>query len=78
MSVRADERGWRQNFERAGFPGIDKEAAELLDFLKNGTATGTIVDLSCGSGLMTRRLVRDLGRCLRCAVRETWLRRSGR
>lgn len=52
-----DERGWRQNFNNAGFPGIDKEAVELLSFLEEGDVTGTVVDLSCGSGLMTRRLV---------------------
>jgi replicative DNA helicase len=53
---RADERGWRQNFRNAGFPGIDKEFEELNEFTK-GVQGGVIVDMSCGSGLMTRRLV---------------------
>lgn len=54
------ERGWRQNFQTAGFPGIDKEFDELMEFLgEEGTPMNyTIVDMSCGSGLMTRRLVR--------------------
>lgn len=54
------ERGWRQNFQAAGFPGIDKEFDELMEFLGEGGAPTnyTIVDISCGSGLMTRRLVR--------------------
>lgn len=33
---------------------------ELLSFLEEGDVTGTVVDLSCGSGLMTRRLVRPM------------------
>lgn len=49
------ERGWRQNFQRSGFPGIEKEFLEVKSFfdLKEATA---VVDLSCGTGLMTRRL----------------------
>ena len=47
------ERGYRQNFERAGFPGIDKEFAEINEFF---IGADTVVDLSCGSGFMTRRL----------------------
>lgn len=50
------ERGWRQNFQRAGFPGIAKEFAEVQQFFTPANG-GTVVDLSCGSGLMTRRLV---------------------
>jgi len=52
------ERGWRQNFNRAGFPGIDKEFTEVQDFFSPANG-GTVVDLSCGSGLMTRRLVQS-------------------
>jgi SAM-dependent methyltransferase len=53
------ERGWRQNFQRAGFPGIEQEFAEVQDFFSQvaGNGNGTVVDLSCGSGLMSRRLV---------------------
>ena len=51
------ERGWRQNFDQAGFPGIEKEFAECSEFFAPVATGGTVVDLSCGSGLMTRRLV---------------------
>jgi len=60
-----DERGWRQNFNNAGFPGIDKEYDELMRFLGLSPIATTvpevdaIVDMSCGSGLMTRRLVQS-------------------
>lgn len=50
------ERGWRKNFERSGFPGIDAEFAEVREFFDLEEATA-VLDLSCGTGLMTRRLV---------------------
>ena len=40
-----------------GFPGIDKEHAEVQEFFADTADGGAVVDLSCGSGLMTRRLV---------------------
>lgn len=52
------ERGYRKNFENMGFPGIDKEFAEVNDFFQAGGAQ-TILDLSCGSGFMTRRFVQS-------------------
>lgn len=71
------ERGWRDNFKTAGFPGIDTEFLDLETFMspllppaatveapqqqqqKVSMTSTTIVDLSCGSGLMARRLVRS-------------------
>jgi len=50
------ERGYRQNFENFGFPGIEKEFQEVDDFFLTNNATNTILDLSCGSGFMTRQL----------------------
>ena len=50
------ERGYRKNFENAGFPGIEKEFAEVNEFFQAGGAQ-TILDLSCGSGFMTRKFV---------------------
>ena len=50
------ERGYRKNFENAGFPGIEKEFAEVNEFFTAGGAQ-TILDLSCGSGFMTRKFV---------------------
>ena len=52
------ERGWRQQFRAAGFPGIDAEFAEVNEFFAPA-AGGVVVDMSCGSGLMTRRLARS-------------------
>lgn len=49
------ERGYRQNFEQAGFPGIDKEFKEINSFFIEAKAK-TVLDLSCGSGFMTRKL----------------------
>eukprot|EP00904_Undaria_pinnatifida_P003185 jgi/Undpi1/12868/HiC_scaffold_7.g02535.m1 len=52
------ERGWRQGFNANGFPGIEEEFQQVERFfLGTGSEGGTVVDLSCGSGLMTRRLV---------------------
>ena len=72
------ERGWRQNFEAAGFPGIDKEFAEVSDFFAGAADGGTVVDLSCGSGLMCRRLVKSgrYGRVLALDYSEEMLRQT--
>lgn len=52
----AYERGWRQGFAAAGFPGVEKEYEMARDFFKDeGEGGGTVVDMSCGSGLFTRR-----------------------
>lgn len=51
------ERGYRQNFERAGFPGPQKEFEEALTFFMKANATGILMDLSCGSGFMSRKFV---------------------
>ena len=53
----AYERGWRQNFEAMGFPGPDAEFDEVQRFFAPVEHDKTVVDLSCGSGLMSRRLV---------------------
>lgn len=71
------ERGWRQGFANAGFPGVDSEFEKLLEFWgpesiesKNevedesdevkirSVLTGTLLDMSCGSGLMSRRIAK--------------------
>lgn len=86
------ERGWRQNFAVSGFPGIDQEFIDLENFMapilanyNKNTTTGppgptTIVDLSCGSGLMTRRLVKSKrwGRVIACDFSESMLRETRR
>lgn len=55
----AYERGYRQNFAAAGFPGIDKEFEEALAYFVDNGNTGTLMDLSCGSGFMTRRFIKS-------------------
>lgn len=51
------ERGYRQNFVSAGFPGPDEEFRLALSWLSPPTPLpcACVVDLSCGSGLFTRR-----------------------
>lgn len=48
------ERGWRQNFNRSGFPGRDEEFSMAQDYFKP-VASGLLVDVSCGSGLFSRK-----------------------
>lgn len=50
------ERGWRQEFASSGFPGPDREFDAAMRFL-SPVLKGTILDLSCGSGLFTRRFL---------------------
>eukprot|EP00166_Cyanidium_caldarium_P000765 ctg_1300.g355 len=51
------ERGWRDQFQSYGFPGPDEETRLALAFF--GRDARRVMDLSCGSGLMARRLVRS-------------------
>jgi len=75
------ERGWRQNFRNAGFPGIEKEFVEVTEFFSPVAKNGVIVDMSCGSGLMYRRLMRSgagYGRVIACDYSEVMLRETRR
>ncbi|CAM9256185.1 unnamed protein product [Chrysoparadoxa australica] len=71
------ERGWRQAFTSNGFPGIDKEFEDLVKFCPSSGAT---IDLSCGSGLMTRRLVKSgrFGRVIGADLSSSMLMESAR
>ena len=52
------ERGYRQLFAVAGFPGIDAEAAAAIKYF--ATQHGSVVvNLSCGSGLLARKSVQS-------------------
>lgn len=56
------ERGYRQNFENAGFPGIDLEFADAQAFFlgdAQSSPEAIVVDLSCGSGFMTRKFIKS-------------------
>ncbi len=54
------ERGWRDQFANSGFPGPDAEAVSAREFI--GDAATVVLDASCGTGIMTRRLARDYER----------------
>lgn len=59
----AYERGWRQGFTRAGFPGPDKEAEMAMNYFEPSMTkyynSRVIVDMSCATGLFTRRFVKS-------------------
>ena len=52
----AYERGWRQQFEAGGFPGLPKEAKLAMDYFEPVTKNivkpfqSVVVDMSCASG----------------------------
>jgi len=48
------ERGWRQGFAWAGFPGEQKEYDMAMDLLQPAY-NEVLLDMSCGSGLFSRR-----------------------
>ncbi|MCO5580850.1 hypothetical protein L7F22_034723 [Adiantum nelumboides] len=52
------ERGYRQAFRVFGYPGPDEELKLAKKYLERATG-GVLVDLSCASGLFTRRLVKS-------------------
>ncbi|CAN6207133.1 unnamed protein product [Urochloa humidicola] len=52
------ERGWRQNFNRSGFPGLDEEFQMAQDCFQP-VAGGILLDVSCGSGLFTRKFAKS-------------------
>lgn len=54
----AYERGWRQGFAWAGFPGVDKEYDMAMEYLRPAYGK-VLVDMSCGSGLFSRRFARS-------------------
>lgn len=52
------ERGWRQNFNRSGFPGPDEEFKMAQEYFKLAEG-GFLVDVSCGSGLFSRKFAKS-------------------
>ncbi|KAJ4709690.1 S-adenosylmethionine-dependent methyltransferase [Melia azedarach] len=52
------ERGWRQNFSRSGFPGPDEEFQMAQEYFKT-VEGGLLVDVSCGSGLFSRKFAKS-------------------
>ncbi|KAJ1440083.1 S-adenosyl-L-methionine-dependent methyltransferase [Sesbania bispinosa] len=52
------ERGWRQNFRQSGFPGPDEEFKMAQEYFEPAQG-GLIVDVSCGSGLFSRKFAKS-------------------
>jgi hypothetical protein len=50
----AYERGWRQGFASAGFPGADKEAELAMEYFAPAVAraegSNVLIDMSCATG----------------------------
>jgi ubiquinone/menaquinone biosynthesis C-methylase UbiE len=57
----AYERGWRQGFAQAGFPGPDQEAKLAMEYF--APTNGVLVDMSCDTGLFTRRFAKSGNYC---------------
>uniref|UniRef100_A0A7S1Y1Y9 Methyltransferase type 11 domain-containing protein n=1 Tax=Grammatophora oceanica TaxID=210454 RepID=A0A7S1Y1Y9_9STRA len=77
----AYERGWRQGFAQAGFPGADKEFVMAKEFFAPAlTSSSTVVDMSCATGLFTRRFVLEnaYDRVLGCDYSESMLSEARR
>eukprot|EP00527_Entomoneis_sp_CCMP2396_P003794 CAMPEP_0198142998 /NCGR_PEP_ID=MMETSP1443-20131203/5644_1 /TAXON_ID=186043 /ORGANISM="Entomoneis sp., Strain CCMP2396" /LENGTH=418 /DNA_ID=CAMNT_0043806135 /DNA_START=28 /DNA_END=1281 /DNA_ORIENTATION=+ len=59
----AYERGWRDQFRTAGFPGEDEEARMAMEYFSPAMArsmdTRALVDMSCATGLFTRRFAKS-------------------
>lgn len=82
----AYERGWRQGFAQAGFPGPDVEAEMAMDYFAPAAAApgdvskSVIVDMSCATGLFTRRFASadQYGRVLGCDYSDSMLTEARR
>lgn len=80
----AYERGWRQGFASAGFPGPDTEAKMAMDYFAPVVAlaepSSVVVDMSCATGLFTRRLAKSgtYDRVLGCDYSDSMLTEARR
>ena len=81
----AYERGWRQGFAPAGFPGPDVESTMAMDYFapvvaRAGPSSSVVVDMSCATGLFTRRFAATdkYGRVLGCDYSEAMLTEARR
>ncbi|KAL3827559.1 hypothetical protein ACHAXA_002056 [Cyclostephanos tholiformis] len=74
----AYERGWRQGFAAAGFPGADVEfdmANEHFAPVVCGKGGSVLVDMSCATGLFTRRFAKSekYSRVIACDYSDSML-----
>jgi len=84
----AYERGWRQGFQAAGFPGADAEYELAKEYFEpviaskraKGDGTDVLVDMSCATGLFTRRFAKsgDYTRVIACDYSESMLNEARR
>ncbi|GKZ00982.1 hypothetical protein MPSEU_001049700 [Mayamaea pseudoterrestris] len=80
----AYERGWRQGFRQAGFPGPDIEADMAMEYFAPTMAARdsrkVLVDMSCATGLFTRRFAesKKYDRVLGCDYSESMLQEAKR
>ncbi|GFH46764.1 hypothetical protein CTEN210_03238 [Chaetoceros tenuissimus] len=75
----AYERGWRQGFAAAGFPGADKEYEMVREYFAP-LNPDVVVDMSCATGLFTRRLAKgnDYKRVIACDYSDSMLTEARR
>jgi len=79
----AYERGWRQGFAAGGFPGVDKEFEMVNEYFYpvwSSSSPQTIVDMSCATGLFTRRFASSglYSRVLGCDYSPSMLQEARR
>lgn len=83
----AYERGWRQGFAAAGFPGADKEYEMAREYFapavrrkRDAGADDVLVDMSCATGLFTRRFAKsnDYSRVIACDYSDSMLSEARR
>lgn len=78
----AYERGWRQGFSQAGFPGADREFEMAKEYFAPCIISGssTVVDMSCATGLFTRRFAAEdiYDRVLGCDYSDSMLTEARR
>lgn len=77
----AYERGWRQGFSQAGFPGADREFEMAKEYFAPALAqSSVVVDMSCATGLFTRRFAAEdvYDRVLGCDYSDSMLTEARR
>jgi len=80
----AYERGWRQGFSAAGFPGADREFIMATEYIAPALPPverdSVVVDMSCATGLFTRRFAAKdtYGRVLGCDYSDAMLTEARR
>lgn len=77
----AYERGWRQGFNQAGFPGADREFEMAKEYFAPALAqSSVVVDMSCATGLFTRRFAAEdaYDRVLGCDYSDSMLTEARR